>query len=75
MELTSFTHTIYFLGLNLIYALIALVVSSIAIVLLDKYLFQGINFIEEIKKGNIAAAIFYSTTLIFAGLVVATAIS
>jgi uncharacterized membrane protein YjfL (UPF0719 family) len=75
MELTSFTHTIYFLGLNLLYALIALVVSSIAIVLLDKYLFQGINFIEEIKKGNIAAAIFYSTTLIFAGLVVATAIS
>ena len=48
---------------------------SIAIVLLDKYLFQGINFFEEIKKGNIAAAIFYSTTLIFAGLVVATAIS
>jgi len=75
MELTSFTHTIYFLGLNLLYALIALVVSSIAIVLLDKYLFQGINFIEEIKKGNIAAAIFYSTTLVFAGLVVATAIS
>ena len=75
MELTSFTHTIYFLGLNLLYGLIALVVSSIAIVLLDKYLFQGINFIEEIKKGNIAAAIFYSTTLIFAGLVVATAIS
>ena len=75
MEVTSFTHTIYFLGLNLLYALIALVVSSIAIVLLDKYLFQGINFIEEIKKGNIAAAIFYSTTLVFAGLVVATAIS
>ena len=75
MELTSFTHTIYFLGLNLLYALIALVVSSIAIVLLDKFLFQGINFIEEIKKGNIAAAIFYSTTLVFAGLVVATAIS
>ena len=72
---TLFTHTIYFLALNLLYALIALVVSSIAIVLLDKYLFRGINFIEEIKKGNIAAAIFYSTTLIFAGLVVATAIS
>ena len=75
MELTSFTHTIYFLGLNLLYALIALVVSSIAIVLLDRYLFRGINFIEEIKNGNIAAAVFYSTTLIFAGLVVATAIS
>jgi len=75
MEVTSFTHTIYFLGLNLLYALIALVVSSIAIVLLDKYLFRGINFIEEIKNGNIAASVFYSTTLIFAGLVVATAIS
>ena len=36
---------------------------------------QLVDFLEEIKNGNIAASIFYSTTLIFAGLVVATAIS
>ena len=75
MELTTMENTIYFLGLNLLYAIIALVVASVVIVMLDRYLFRGINFMEEIKNGNIAASIFYSTTLIFAGLVVATAIS
>tara|TARA_Y100000294_G_C8313588_1_gene239734 strand:- start:207 stop:368 length:162 start_codon:yes stop_codon:yes gene_type:complete len=52
-----------------------LVVSLTVIVLIDRYLFRTIDFMEEIKKGNIAASIFYSTTLIFVGLVVATAIS
>lgn len=75
MELTTMEHSIYFLGLNLLYAVIALVVASIVIVLLDRWLFRGIDFMKEIKDGNIAAAIFYSTTLLFAGLVVATAIS
>jgi len=75
MEITTLDHTIYFLGLNLLYALIALVVSLTVIVLLDRYLFRTIDFMEEIKKGNIAASIFYSTTLIFVGLVVATTIS
>jgi uncharacterized membrane protein YjfL (UPF0719 family) len=75
MEVTTFEHTLHFLVLNLVYALIALVFSSITIVLIDRYLFRGIDFLEEIKKGNIAASIFYSTTLLFAGLVVATAIS
>jgi uncharacterized membrane protein YjfL (UPF0719 family) len=75
MEMTTIEHTLLFLGINLLYAVVALVVSILLIIGLDKFLFRNIDFIEEIKKGNIAAAIFYSVTLLFAGIVVATAIS
>ena len=75
MELGSLQQTFTFLGINLVYALITLVVSVIALVLIDKYVFTKIDFIEEIKKGNIAASIFQSTILIFIGLVVAVSMS
>ena len=42
---------------------------------LHRHRAHKIDFIEEIKRGNVAAAIFFSTTLIFAGMVVAIAIS
>jgi uncharacterized membrane protein YjfL (UPF0719 family) len=75
MEISSIEQIIMFLGINLIYALITLVVSVFALVLIDKYVFTKIDFIEEIKKGNIAASIFQSTILIFIGLVVAVSMS
>ena len=75
MELGSLQQTLTFLGINLVYALITLVVSVIALVLIDKYVFTKIDFIEEIKKGNVAASIFQSTILIFIGLVVAVSMS
>ncbi len=75
MEIGSIEQTLTFLGINLVYALITLVVSVFALVLIDKYIFTKIDFIEEIKKGNIAASIFQSTLLIFIGLVVAVSMS
>ena len=75
MELNSIEQTMTFLGINLIYALITLIVSVIALVLIDKFVFTKIDFIEEIKRGNIAASIFQSTILIFIGLVVAVSMS
>lgn len=75
MEINSIEQTLTFLGINLIYALITLVVSVIALVLIDKFVFTKIDFIEEIKRGNIAASIFQSTILIFIGLVVAVSMS
>jgi len=75
MEITSFEQTLTFLGINLIYALITLIVSVFSLVLIDKFIFTKIDFIEEIKKGNIAASIFQSTILIFIGLVVAVSMS
>jgi len=75
MEIGSLEQTFTFLAINLIYALITLVVSVFALVIIDKYVFTKIDFIEEIKKGNVAASIFQSTILIFIGLVVAVSMS
>ncbi len=75
MEISSLEQTLTFLGINLVYALITLLVSVFALVVIDKYVFTKIDFIEEIKKGNIAASIFQSTILIFIGLVVAVSMS
>jgi len=75
MEIGSLQQTLTFLGINLIYALITLLVSVFALVIIDKYVFTKIDFIEEIKKGNVAASIFQSTILIFIGLVVAVSMS
>ena len=75
MEITSFEQTLIFLGINLVYALITLIVSVFALVVIDKFIFTKIDFIEEIKKGNVAASIFQSTILIFIGLVVAVSMS
>lgn len=75
MEISSLEQTLTFLGMNLVYALVTLLVSVFALVIIDKYVFTKIDFIEEIKKGNVAAAIFQSTILIFIGLVVAVSMS
>ena len=75
MEISSIQQTLTFLGINLIYALVTLVVSVFALIIIDKYVFTKIDFIEEIKNGNIAASIFQSTILIFIGLVVAVSMS
>jgi len=75
MEISSLEQTLTFLGINLVYALITLLVSVFALVVIDKYVFTKIDFIEEIKKGNVAASIFQSTILIFIGLVVAVSMS
>jgi uncharacterized membrane protein YjfL (UPF0719 family) len=75
MDITSIEQTLTFLGINLVYALITLIVSVFALVIIDKYVFTEIDFIEEIKKGNVAASIFQSTILIFIGMVVAVSMS
>ncbi len=73
--MNSIEQSITFLGINLVYALITLLVSVFALIIIDKYVFTKIDFIEEIKKGNVAASIFQSTILIFIGLVVAVSMS
>ncbi|WP_445947091.1 DUF350 domain-containing protein, partial [Shewanella sp.] len=63
MEITSLEQNIIFMLINLGYAVISLFVSVVALLIIDRYIFRKINFIEEIKAGNIAAAIFQSTIL------------
>lgn len=75
MEISSTSQTLIFFALNLGYAITALVISVIALLVIDKVVYRNIDFIEEIKKGNIAAAIFQSTLFVFIGIVVAISLS
>jgi uncharacterized membrane protein YjfL (UPF0719 family) len=75
MEITSLEQNLIFMLINLGYAVISLFISVIALVLIDKYIFRNIDFIEEIKKGNLAVAIFQSVILIFIGFVVSAAMT
>ncbi|MBE0360018.1 DUF350 domain-containing protein [Pseudoalteromonas aliena] len=75
MEITSIEQNTIFMIINLGYAVISLFVSVIALVIIDKVIFKQIDFIEEIRKGNIAVAIFQSMILLFIGIVVSAAMT
>ncbi len=75
MEITSIEQNVVFMLINLSYAVISLFVSVVALVIIDKVIFKQIDFIEEIKKGNVAVAIFQSMILLFIGIVVSSAMT
>ncbi|MFH1480745.1 MAG: DUF350 domain-containing protein [Pseudomonadota bacterium] len=59
---------------NLVYAVVALFVGLFALRLFDRILLKRIDLEEEIKKGNLAAAIFASTILLFVALILGFAL-
>lgn len=75
MEITTWLQTLINLTISLGYGIIALVLSVVTLYFIDHYLYKDINFLEEIKKGNIAASIVYSVVLLFVALIVTTAIN
>ena len=70
MEVEFLNATYITLGINLIFTLITLVMSVILLLSIDKILLKDINLQEEIKKGNIAAAIFASSIMLFIAIIV-----
>ena len=60
--------------INLIYALAALVIGVVAFRLIDRMVFKDIDFIEEIKKGNIAAAIYAGILLLFIAILLGSSL-
>jgi len=54
---------------NLVYAVVSLFVGVLALRLLDRFLLKKVDLEEEIKKGNIAAAILAGTMLIFVAII------
>lgn len=75
MEVTTLNQTLLNLLISLGYAIVTLLVSVITLYMVDHYIYRNIDFIEEIKKGNIAASIFYSVILIFVAVIVTVAIN
>jgi len=67
-----FMGSLYNLALNLTYAFLSLVLGIVAIKVIDKLLLPLIDLEEEIQKGNLAAAIFTSTILIFVAIMISS---
>jgi uncharacterized membrane protein YjfL (UPF0719 family) len=70
MELQFLYATLFNLGVNLGYTILALFLGVIALVVIDKKLLKKVEIEEELKNGNIAVAIFSSTILLFVALIV-----
>jgi len=64
------TVTMINLGINLVYTMVALVVGMAALIFIDKKLLKNICFEEELKKGNVAVALFASAILLFVAIIV-----
>lgn len=62
--------TLFNLGINLTYTILALFVGIAALVVIDKKILKSTEVEKELKDGNIAIAIFSSTVLLFVALIV-----
>lgn len=70
LELDFIYVTLFNLAANLVYTIFALVISLIALVIVDNKLLSNVSIEEELKKGNLAISIFASTILLFVALIV-----
>ena len=61
-------------AVNLVYALVALVLGAVAVRWIDKRLYPEIDFMDEIKKGNTAAALFAGVLMMFVAVILAGAL-
>lgn len=71
MEIEFLTASLINLLINLSYSILALVVGVYGLLWVDDKLLKNIDLEEEMKKGNVAVAIFASTILIFVALIIA----
>jgi uncharacterized membrane protein YjfL (UPF0719 family) len=62
------------LAINLLYAFLGIVIAVIGIKLVDLFFLRRVDLEEEIKKGNIAAAIFASALILGATMIIAQAL-
>ncbi len=74
MNRVLLTANLWTMALNLTYAVVAMMIGLVAVKFVDKLVFPEINMIAEIKKGNIAAAIFAGMGLVFLALVLSSAV-
>jgi len=61
--------------INLAYAMVALVIGVVAVRWIDRHIYTEIDFMEEIKKGNLAAALYAAVLLLFVGVILAAALA
>lgn len=69
MEWSFLRATLFNLGMNLLYTVIALLVGILALKFIDKKILRNIDIEEELKNNNLAVAIFASTVLLFVAVI------
>ena len=74
MEVTTLPQTAANLTLSVAYALVTVVLAVGTLVWVDRVIYRHIDFVQEMKNGNISATIFYSSLLVFIAVIVATAV-
>ena len=70
MQSEFLTATLFNLGINILYTILAIIVAMVALVVIDKKLLKHVDIEQELKNGNIAVAIFASTILVFVALII-----
>ncbi len=70
MSTEFFAASLFNLGINISYTIIALLVGVYALKFIDKQLLTKVDIEDELKDGNLAVAIFASTVLLFVAIIV-----
>lgn len=74
MDMQFVKASAFMLTLNLIYALLGFILAVIAILAVDKLFLRRLSLEEEIKKGNMAAAVFASALVLAAVFAISKAL-
>jgi hypothetical protein len=61
-------------GINIAFGIVALAASLLMILLMDRLIFTRINFLDEIQKGNLAAAVAFAAMLGFTAYIIGAAL-
>jgi len=70
MESEFIYATLFNLGINLAYTIVALFLAVAALFLIDRMLLKDVDIQRQLQDGNIAVSIFASTILLFVALIV-----
>ena len=70
METEFVIATLFNLGVNLLYTVVALVIAVAALTWVDRKLLKDVDIQKQLQNGNVAVAIFASTILLFVALIV-----
>ncbi|MEI8371829.1 MAG: DUF350 domain-containing protein [Planctomycetota bacterium] len=74
MDMQFVRATVVNMGINLVYAVVALFVGVLALKLAEKFVLK-LDLQEEIKNNNIAGAIFAASLVVFIAIVLAMAMA
>ena len=70
MESEFIFATLFNLGVNLLYTVVALTLAVIALKWIDRSLLKDVDIQKQLQDGNVAVAIFASTILLFVAVIV-----